>query len=115
MKLIIRDVTFEVPVGYDADHASDINEIADVIAFHDGKLILRNCHVNGALSFAVDSRKNVMIITGLADTTVTYEPPTDYLHHGEKDFPVDGALVTVALHGDRPTGAGGRWLSVTIS
>jgi hypothetical protein len=37
------------------------------------------------------------------------------LYNGHKDFPIDGAIVVVALHYNRPTDAGGRWLSVTIS
>lgn len=63
----VRDIVFEVP--------GRGGEVADVLSFHDGKLVLRNCHIRGAVAFELHQPEGVMIIRGLAGSVIRYEPP----------------------------------------
>lgn len=74
MRVRIRDITFEVP-GPDADQVADPVQFADVLCFHNGSLVLRNCHVRGAVAITVRLGEGVLVVQGMAGTVVRYEPP----------------------------------------
>jgi hypothetical protein len=75
VRVYVRDLTFTLPGREDGDVA-DLIELADVLTFHEGKLVLRNCHISGAVSFELHQHEGVMIISGMAGSAIRYEPPS---------------------------------------
>lgn len=69
----VRDIVFEVS-GKDGD-VSSLDQLADVLGFHNGALVLRNCHIRGAVTFTLHQAEGVLVVQGMAGTVVRYEPP----------------------------------------
>lgn len=70
----LRDLVFEIP-GREGNVTS-LGDVPEVMAFHEGALVLRNCEVHGAVEFRLHSREGVLIIKGIAGSAIRYIPPS---------------------------------------
>lgn len=73
IRVAVRDMIFEIP-GREGDVKS-LGDVPEVAVFHDGGLVLRNCHIRGAIELKLHSAEGVLVIKGLAGTAIRYVPP----------------------------------------
>jgi hypothetical protein len=71
----VRDITFRIP-GQEGGDVTDLDQLADVLVINDGDLVLRNCHIRGAVSLRICPREGVLLIRGMAGSAIQYEPPS---------------------------------------
>ncbi len=71
--LVFQDVTLDLP-GLPEGPVS-LDDAADVICLNNGDLILRNCYIEGALSFRLNGAGTELLIRGLAHTVLHYIAP----------------------------------------